>query len=82
MSDVVKLPAAPEWAKEVDTKFLDGLIAKGYLRLDQRRDWGAIEQAINKAFVGAVFDGRPELSVQNVLGHMRAQGMLQKDEPA
>ena len=32
MDNVVKFPAAPEWARTVDAKLLDRLIAKGYLR--------------------------------------------------
>jgi hypothetical protein len=73
MSDVIKFPAAPEWASAVDAALLDRLIAKGYLRPHQRRDWRAVEAAINAAFVAAVFDPRPELSLQKVLEQMLAR---------
>jgi hypothetical protein len=69
MDNVVKSPAAPEWASAVDGEMLDLLVAKGYLRHDQRRDWCAVEAAVNKALYAAVFDGRPELSPQQVTEH-------------
>jgi hypothetical protein len=40
-------PDVPGWASAVDAKRLDWLIAKGYLKHHQRRDWRAIEKAIN-----------------------------------
>jgi hypothetical protein len=73
MSNVVKFPEAPEWATTVDAKMLDGLIAKGYLRRDQRHNWCAVEMAINNAFCAAVFDPRPELSLQEMIEHMLRQ---------
>ena len=71
--NVVTFPAAPpkpEWASAVDAKFLDRLIAKGYLQHRQRHDWRAVEMAVNNAFYAAVFDPRPELSPQRVIEHM------------
>jgi hypothetical protein len=70
MDNVVKFPAAPEWARTVDAKLLDRLIAKGYLRHRQRRDWRAVEMALNSAFYAAVFESRPELSPQEVIEHV------------
>jgi hypothetical protein len=70
MTNVVKFPDPPEWASKVDAKLLDGLIAKGYLRRDQRHNWCAVEAAINKAFYAAVYDARPELSLQEVIVRM------------
>jgi hypothetical protein len=69
-SNVVRFPNAPEWATAVDAKMLDLLIAKGYLQRRQRRNWCAVEAAINTAFVAAVFDPRPELSPQKVIEQM------------
>jgi len=70
MTNVVKFPDPPEWVSKVDAKLLDGLIAKGYLRRDQRHNWCAVEAAINKAFYAAVYDARPELSLQEVIVRM------------
>ena len=72
MDNIVTFPRAPEWASasRVDAKMLDWLVAAGYLRHDQRRDWCAVEMAINNAFYAAVFDPRPELSVQKVIEQM------------
>ena len=65
MTNVVKFPDPPEWASKVDAKLLDGLIAKGYLRRDQRHNWCAVEAAINKAFYAAVYDARPVFAVHS-----------------
>jgi hypothetical protein len=54
-------------------KMLDKLIAKGFLQRHQRRNWCAVEAAINKAFFAAVFDPRPELSPQKVIEHVSRQ---------
>jgi hypothetical protein len=70
MDNVVKFPEPPKWATAVDAKMLDRLIATGYLQRRQRRDWRAIEMAVNEAFVAAVFDYRPELSPQKVIEHL------------
>ena len=51
--NVVKFPEAPEWAK-VDAELVEGLIAKGYLRRDQRHDWRAVQVALCNAFYVAV----------------------------
>jgi hypothetical protein len=64
MDNVVKFPDAPEWefylplegsvfvnaASVVDARMLDWLIVKGYLQHRQRRDWRAVEVAVNNAF--------------------------------
>jgi len=70
MDNVVNFPRAPEWASKVDAEMLDLLIAKGYLQHRQRRNWCAVEAAINKAFYAAVYDARPELSLQEVIVRM------------
>jgi len=73
MDNIVKFPdAPPKWASGVDAKVIDLLIAKGYLQRHQRRNWCAIEMAINNAFDAAVSDPRPELSPQKVIEQMLA----------
>ena len=73
MGNVVKFPDAPEWAAAVDAKVLGLLIRKGYLQRRRRRDWRAVEAAINAAFCAAVFDPRPELNPQKVIEHVLKQ---------
>jgi hypothetical protein len=70
VNSIVKFPTAPEWASRVDAKTIDLLIVHGYLRHDQRHNWCAVEMAVNSAFYAAVFDGRPELSLQRVIEYM------------
>jgi hypothetical protein len=80
MGNVVKFPEAPEWAK-VDAKMVEALIAKGYLRRDQRNNWCAVLMAFNNAFDAAVFDLRPELSLQEVIIRMLEASQKPKPKP-
>jgi hypothetical protein len=59
---------------------LDWLIAKGYLQHDQRRNWCAVEMAVNKAVCAVVFDPRSELSPEKVIEHILKQ--TPRDPPA
>jgi hypothetical protein len=46
--NIVKFPdAPPKWTAPVDAKMLDWLIARGYLQRSQRRNWCAVQMAIN-----------------------------------
>ncbi len=71
--NVVKFPSAPEWATAVDRQTIDRLIAKGYLKPNQRNNWCAVGAAINDCFFACVFYPRPELSPQKVIRHMKKQ---------
>jgi hypothetical protein len=75
MGDVVSLPIA------VDAAMLDRLVSRGHLRPDQRRDWRAVGIAIDRAFIEAVFDPRPELSMEKVLEQMRRMDRPDDDPP-
>jgi hypothetical protein len=60
MADVVKFPnPPPEWAR-VDPKIVDGLIARGYLREDQRHNWCVVLGAFNSFLYAEVFDSSPD----------------------
>jgi hypothetical protein len=60
MADIVEFPQIPEWATRVDTKTIDGLIAKGWLKPTQRNDWRAVQFAINNFLFAEVFNSNSD----------------------